>query len=57
MNIRVIDEAKRELAMGRDLGDLRKRLGEPPASRSREAKPAWSAKASPPWISATCPSR
>ncbi|MGZ5572480.1 MAG: ATP-dependent RNA helicase HrpA [Usitatibacter sp.] len=28
MNIRVIDEAKRELAMGRDLGELRKRLGE-----------------------------
>jgi ATP-dependent helicase HrpA len=28
MNIRVIDEAKRELAMGRDLGELKKRLGE-----------------------------
>ena len=28
MNVRVVDEAKRELAMGRDLGELRKRLGE-----------------------------
>jgi ATP-dependent helicase HrpA len=26
MNIRVVDEAKRELAMGRDLGELRRRL-------------------------------
>ncbi|HWH40446.1 MAG TPA: ATP-dependent RNA helicase HrpA [Usitatibacter sp.] len=28
MNIRVVDEAKRELATGRDLAELRKRLGE-----------------------------
>ena len=28
MNLRVVDDAKRELAMGRDLGELRERLGE-----------------------------
>ncbi|HZZ91638.1 MAG TPA: ATP-dependent RNA helicase HrpA [Usitatibacter sp.] len=28
MNVRVVDEAKRELAMGRDVSELRKRLGE-----------------------------
>jgi ATP-dependent helicase HrpA len=28
MNVRVVDDAKRELAMGRDLGTLRARLGE-----------------------------
>ncbi len=28
MNLRVVDDAKRELAMGRDLGELRARLGE-----------------------------
>ncbi|MGZ5064957.1 MAG: ATP-dependent RNA helicase HrpA [Usitatibacter sp.] len=39
MNIRVIDEAKRELAMGRDLADLRKRLGEAASITLSKAKP------------------
>jgi ATP-dependent helicase HrpA len=39
MNIRVVDEAKRELAMGRDLGDLRKRLGEAASITLAKAKP------------------
>jgi ATP-dependent helicase HrpA len=39
MNIRVIDEAKRELAMGRDLGELRKRLGEAASITLAKAKP------------------
>jgi ATP-dependent helicase HrpA len=39
MNIRVIDEAKRELAMGRDLGELRKRLGEAASLTLAKAKP------------------
>jgi ATP-dependent helicase HrpA len=39
MNIRVIDEARRELAMGRDLGELRKRLGEAASITLAKAKP------------------
>jgi ATP-dependent helicase HrpA len=39
MNIRVVDEAKRELAMGRDLADLRKRLGEAASLTLAKAKP------------------
>jgi ATP-dependent helicase HrpA len=39
MNVRVVDEAKRELAMGRDLGDLRKRLGEAASLTLAKAKP------------------
>jgi ATP-dependent helicase HrpA len=39
MNIRVLDEAKRELAMGRDLGELRKRLGEAASLTLAKAKP------------------
>ncbi len=57
MNIRVIDDAKRELAMGRDLNELRKRLGEAASLTLAKAQPAWSAKASPRGISATFRSR
>ena len=39
MNIRVVDDAKRELAMGRDLGELRKRLGEAASLTLAKAKP------------------
>ena len=39
MNIRVVDEAKRELAMGRDLGALRKRLGEAASLTLAKSKP------------------
>jgi ATP-dependent helicase HrpA len=39
MNVRVIDEAKRELAMGRDLNELRKRLGEAASLTLAKAKP------------------
>ncbi len=39
MNIRVVDEAKRELAMGRDLAALRKRLGEAASLTLAKAKP------------------
>ncbi|HUQ27616.1 MAG TPA: ATP-dependent RNA helicase HrpA [Usitatibacter sp.] len=39
MNIRVVDDAKRELAMGRDLADLRKRLGEAATVTLAKAKP------------------
>jgi ATP-dependent helicase HrpA len=39
MNIRVVDEAQRELAMGRDLGELRKRLGEAATLTLAKAKP------------------
>ena len=39
MNIRVMDEAKRELAMGRDLAELRKRLGEAASLTLAKAKP------------------
>jgi ATP-dependent helicase HrpA len=39
MNIRVVDEAKRELAMGRDLAELRKRLGEAASITLSKAKP------------------
>ncbi|HXS52826.1 MAG TPA: ATP-dependent RNA helicase HrpA [Usitatibacter sp.] len=39
MNIRVVDEAKRELAMGRDLGELRARLGEAASLTLAKAKP------------------
>jgi ATP-dependent helicase HrpA len=39
MNIRVVDEAKRELAMGRDLAELRKRLGEAATLTLAKAKP------------------
>ncbi|HUQ28239.1 MAG TPA: ATP-dependent RNA helicase HrpA, partial [Usitatibacter sp.] len=39
MNIRVIDEAKRELAMGRDLTQLRKRLGEAATLTLAKAQP------------------
>jgi ATP-dependent helicase HrpA len=39
MNIRVVDEARRELAMGRDLDELRKRLGEAATLTLAKAKP------------------
>jgi ATP-dependent helicase HrpA len=39
MNIRVVDDAKRELAMGRDLADLRKRLGEAATVTLAKSKP------------------
>ena len=39
MNIRVVDEAKRELAMGRDLAELRRRLGEAATLTLAKAKP------------------
>ena len=39
MNVRVLDEAKRELAMGRDLGELRRRLGEAASLTLAKAKP------------------
>ncbi|HYC37815.1 MAG TPA: ATP-dependent RNA helicase HrpA [Usitatibacter sp.] len=39
MNIRVMDESRRELAMGRDLGELRKRLGEAATLTLANAKP------------------
>jgi ATP-dependent helicase HrpA len=39
MNIRVVDEAKRELAMGRDLAELRARLGEAASLTLAKAKP------------------
>jgi ATP-dependent helicase HrpA len=39
MNVRVVDEAKRELAMGRDLGELRKRLGEAATLTLARARP------------------
>jgi ATP-dependent helicase HrpA len=39
MNIRVVDDAKRELAMGRDLPELRTRLGEAASLTLAKAKP------------------
>ncbi|MGE5615468.1 MAG: DUF3418 domain-containing protein, partial [Bacillota bacterium] len=39
MNIRVIDDAQRELAMGRDLAELRQRLGEAATLTLAKAKP------------------
>jgi ATP-dependent helicase HrpA len=39
MNVRVVDEAKRELAMGRNLGELRKRLGEAASLTLAKAQP------------------
>jgi ATP-dependent helicase HrpA len=39
MNIRVVDEARRELAMGRDIAELRKRLGEAASLTLAKAKP------------------
>ena len=39
MNVRVVDEAKRELAMGRDLDELRKRLGEAASLTLAKAQP------------------
>ncbi|HSN20864.1 MAG TPA: ATP-dependent RNA helicase HrpA [Usitatibacter sp.] len=39
MNVRVVDEAKRELAMGRDLAQLRQRLGEAASLTLAKAKP------------------
>jgi ATP-dependent helicase HrpA len=39
MNVRVVDEAKRELAMGRDVNDLRKRLGEAASLTLAKARP------------------
>ncbi len=39
MNIRVVDEARRELAMGRDLAELRMRLGEAASLTLAKAKP------------------
>jgi len=39
MNIRVVDDAKRELAMGRDLAELRKRLGEAATVTLAKSKP------------------
>jgi ATP-dependent RNA helicase HrpA len=39
MNLRVVDEGKRELAMGRDLAELRKRLGEAATLTLAKSKP------------------
>jgi ATP-dependent helicase HrpA len=39
MNVRIVDEARRELAMGRDLGELRKRLGEAASLTLAKAQP------------------
>jgi ATP-dependent helicase HrpA len=39
MNIRVVDEAKRELATGRDLAELRRRLGEAATLTLAKSKP------------------
>ena len=39
MNVRVVDEAKRELAMGRDIAELRARLGEAASLTLAKAKP------------------
>jgi ATP-dependent helicase HrpA len=39
MNVRIVDEAKRELAMGRDLSELRKRLGEAASLTLAKAQP------------------
>jgi ATP-dependent helicase HrpA len=39
MNLRVVDDAKRELAMGRDLGALRKQLGEAAQLTLSQSKP------------------
>ncbi len=39
MNVRVVDESRRELAMGRDLAELRKRLGEAATLTLAKAKP------------------
>ncbi len=39
INVRVLDEAKRELAMGRDLAQLRRRLGEAASLTLAKAKP------------------
>jgi len=39
MNLRVVDDAKRELAMGRDLGELRKQLGEAASLTLAQSKP------------------
>jgi ATP-dependent helicase HrpA len=39
MNLRIVDDAKRELAMGRDLAELRKRLGEAASLTLAKAKP------------------
>jgi len=39
MNVRVVDDARRELAMGRDLGELRKRLGEAASLTLAKARP------------------
>jgi len=39
MNLRVVDEARRELAMGRDVGELRQRLGEAASLTLARAKP------------------
>ena len=38
-NVRIVDEAKRELAMGRDLGELRGRLGEAASLTMAKARP------------------
>ncbi len=39
MNVRVVDEARRELAMGRDFSDLRQRLGEAASLTLAKSKP------------------
>ncbi len=39
MNLRIVDDAKRELAMGRNLGELRKQLGEAASLTLAKAKP------------------
>ena len=39
MNVRVLDEAKRELAMGRDVAELRARLGEAASLTLAQAQP------------------
>jgi len=39
MNIRVVDDARRELAMGRDIAELRKRLGEAASLTLAKSRP------------------
>jgi ATP-dependent helicase HrpA len=49
MNVRVVDEAKRELAMGRDLNELRKRLGEAASLTLAKAQPGLEREAIKAW--------
>jgi ATP-dependent helicase HrpA len=39
MNVRIVDDARRELAMGRDIAELRKRLGEAASLTLAKSKP------------------